>query len=267
MPSTLVLSTGASRGVGEATAKRVGAGGAHVLLLARNEARLARVAEAIRSGGGTATTYSVDLQNIDATVEAAARLTREAGTPDLLINNAGAGRWIPFLETSAHEAAAMMAVPYLAAFTLTRSFAPAMIERGSGGIAFVSSPASYLTWANASAYIAARHAVAGFAEVLRSELKPTGVFVTLVILGTVDTPYWEHNPGSLENVPKTDKRLFPTLTPEEAADAIMQGMAGKKRVVVKPSMYRTLFVLNALFPKTVASRLRRPAKKARNTTE
>ena len=95
MPSKLVLITGASSGVGEATAKRFGAGGAHVLLLARNEARLARVAEAIRSGGGTATTYSVDLQNIDATVEAAARLTREAGTPDLLINNAGAGRWIP----------------------------------------------------------------------------------------------------------------------------------------------------------------------------
>ena len=78
-----------------------------------------------------------------------------------------------------------------------------MIERGSGGIAFVTSPASYLAWPNASAYIAARRAIAGLAESLQSELKPAGIFVTIVVLGTVETPYFDNNPGSRDRVQVT----------------------------------------------------------------
>jgi len=263
MAAKLVLVTGASSGIGEATALRYGAAGAHVLLLARNAERLYGVAHAIREAGGTATAFPIDLQGSEATKETAARIEAESGTPDLLINNAGAGRWLPLVDTSPEEARAMMDVPYLAAFNLTRAFAPAMIARGAGGIVFVTSPASYLAWPNASAYIAARRAHAGFAEALQSELKGSGVAVTLVVLGTVDTPYWEHNPDSLENVPSANPWLMPTLTPEQAADAILEGAAQKKLFVVKPAVYRVLFVLNALFPKTVASQLRRAAKKAR----
>lgn len=261
MASKLVLITGASSGIGAAAAKTFSAKGAHVVLLARNEDRLNGVADVVRRAGGKATPYAIDLLDIDATEDVAARIARETGTPDFLINNAGAGSWLPLLKTSAKEAAAMMGVPYLAAFTLTRFFAPGMIARGSGGIAFIASPASYLAWPNASAYIAARHAMAGLAEALRGELKGTGVFVTLVILGTVKTPYWDHNPGSLENMPKTDERFFPVMTPEEAAETIMRAIEEKKSVVVKPALYRALFVLNALFPKTIASQLRRAAKK------
>ncbi|HZJ12307.1 MAG TPA: SDR family NAD(P)-dependent oxidoreductase, partial [Methyloceanibacter sp.] len=207
MTSKLVLITGASSGIGEATAKRYGASGAHVLLLARNPERLAGVADSIRRAGGSAAPYAVDLADPSAIEETSARIKREAGTPDILINNAGAGRWRPLVETTAEEALHMIEVPYLAAFNLTRAFLPDMLERGSGGLVFITSPASYLAWPNASAYIAARRAIAGLAEVLQSELKGKGVFVTLVVLGTVETPYWEHNPGSRENMPKTDPRL------------------------------------------------------------
>jgi len=142
-----------------------------------------------------------------------------------------------------------------------------MIARRAGGLVFVTSPASYLAWPNASAYIAARRALAGFAEALQSELKGTGVAVTLVVLGNVDTPYWEHNPDSLKNVPHADPRLMPALTPKQAADAIFEGVAQKKLFVVKPAAYRALFVLNALFPKTVASQLRKASKKARAASD
>jgi short-subunit dehydrogenase len=263
MAAKLVLVTGASSGIGEATALRYGAAGAHVLLLARNAERLYGVAHAIREAGGTATAFPIDLQGSEATKETAARIEVEIGTPDLLINNAGAGRWLPLVDTSPEDARGMIDVPYLAAFNLTRAFAPAMIARGAGGIVFVTSPASYLAWPNASAYIAARRALAGFAEALQSELKGTGVAVTLVVLGTVDTPSWEHNPDSLENVPSANPWLMPTLSPAQAADAIFAGAARKQLFVVKPAVYRALFVLNALFPKTVASQLRRAAKKAR----
>jgi short-subunit dehydrogenase len=262
MTSKLVLITGASSGIGEATAKRYGAAGAHVLLLARNAERLYGVAHAIREAGGTATAFPIDLMGSGAIQELAARIESEIGTPDLLINNAGAGRWLPLVDTTPDDARTMIDVPYLAAFNLTRALAPSMIARRSGGIVFITSPASYLAWPNASAYIAARRALAGFAEALQSELKPTGLFVTLVVLGTVETPYWEHNPGSRENMPKTNPWLVPTLTPEQAAQAIFDGAEEKKRFVVKPAIFRALFVMNALFPKTVATQLRRAAKKA-----
>jgi len=265
MTGKRVLVTGASSGIGEATAKCYGAAGAHVLLLARNADRLSAVAEAIRKDGGTAICFPVDLAEAEAVQEVAARIEREAGAPDVLINNAGAGRWLPLDETTPDEARAMIAVPYLAAFDLTHAFAPAMVARGSGSLVFVTSPASYLAWPNASAYIAARRAIAGFAEALQSELKPTGVVVTLVVLGNVETPYWDNNPGSRKNVPEAPP-FVPNLTADEAAEAIFDGVQQKKTVVIKPPAYRVLFALNALFPKTVASQLRRAAKKARAST-
>ena len=245
MAAKLVLITGASSGIGEALAKRYGRAGAHVLLLARNAERLGAVADAVREGGGTATAYPIDLADAKAIEETSATIAREIGIPDVLINNAGAGRWLPLLKTTAEEALAMIEVPYLAAFNLTRAFLPYMLARRSGAIACVTSPASYVVWPNATAYIAARHALKGFTDALRSEVKGNGVTVTLVVLGPVETPYWEHNPGSRQNLPKANPRLAPTLTAEEAAEAIFAGVERRKRTVVKPAILRVLFLLNA----------------------
>lgn len=262
MADKLVLITGASSGIGEALAKRYGRTGAHVLLLARNVERLNAVADAIRESGGTATAFPIDLADANAVEETSAKIAREIGIPDVLINNAGAGRWLPLLKTTAKEALAMIEVPYLAAFSLTRAFLPYMLTRHSGAIACVTSPASYLAWPNANAYIAARHALKGFAEALRSEVRGTGISVTLVVLGTVETPYWEHNPGSRENLPKTNPALVPTLTPEQAAEVILAGVEARKRTVVKPAIFRALFLLNALAPGLVANQLRRAARQS-----
>ncbi len=140
--------------------------------------------------------------------------------------------------------------------------APEMVARRSGAIACITSPASYLAWPNACAYIAARHALRGFAEALRSEVKGKGLKVTLVVLGTVETPYWQHNPGSRKHVPATNETLMPTLSAEEAAATILNGIAAGKTTVVKPGLYRALYLLNALAPGLVAKQLRRAARKA-----
>lgn len=262
MAAKLVLITGASSGIGEALAKRYGRTGAHVLLLARNAGRLAAVADAVRKGGGTATVFPIDLADAKAIEETSAKIAREIGIPDILVNNAGAGRWLPLAKTTAKEALAMIEVPYLAAFNLTRTFLPYMLTRRSGAIACVTSPASYLVWPNANAYIAARHALKGFTDALRSEVRGTGINVTLAVLGTVDTPYWEHNPGSRENLPKANPALAPTLTAEQAAEAIFAGIEARRRTVVKPAVFRALFVLNALAPRLVAGQLRRAARRS-----
>jgi uncharacterized protein len=263
MASTLVLVTGASSGIGAATAKRYAASGARVVLLARNAERLDAVAEAIRRAGGQASPFPVDLADPKAVEEVSGRILREAGTPDILINNAGAGRWLSLINTTPEQALAMIEVPYLAAFYVTRAFLPQMLARGSGSVVCITSPASYLAWPNACGYIAARHALRGFAEALRSEVKGTGISVTLVVLGTVETPYWEHNPGSREHVPTANPVLMPTLSEDEAALAIMQGTERRRKVVVKPGIFRVLFLLNALAPSLVASQLR-GASKQRN---
>ena len=93
--------------------------------------------------------------------------SREHGTPDILINNAGAGRWLPMLETTAEEALAMIEVPYLAAFNLTRAFLPDD-DRAPRAAPSPASPRPrpIVAWPKASAYIAARRAVAGLAETL-----------------------------------------------------------------------------------------------------
>jgi short-subunit dehydrogenase len=132
-----------------------------------------------------------------------------------------------------------------------------MIARGSGALVYIASPASYLAWPNASAYTAARRAIAGLAETLQGELRGTGVAVTLVVLGPVESPYWEHNPGSRERLPKTNPMLAPVLSSEQAAEAIFAGVAARKRTVVKPGILRALFVLNAIAPRLVARQLRR----------
>jgi short-subunit dehydrogenase len=155
----------------------------------------------------------------------------------------------------------MIEVPYLAAFNLTRAFLPKMIARRGGAIACVTSPASYVVWPSAGAYAAARHALAGFTESLRADLKGTGISVTLVVLGVVETPYWEHNPGSRERVPARNPLIMRPLTSDEAAEAIFAGVESRKRIVVKPAIFRALFLLNAIAPRLVASQLRRAVPK------
>jgi short-subunit dehydrogenase len=261
MTERLVLVTGASSGIGEATAQRYGRSGAHVLLLARNADRLAAAARAIGKEGGTATAYSVDLSDPAAIAETSARIAREAGTPDILINNAGAGRWLPILDTSAEEALAMIEVPYLAAFNITRAFLPAMLARKTGAIACVTSPASFIVWPNAAAYTAARRALAGFTDALRAEVRGSGLSVTLVVLGLVESSYWEHNPGSRKYAPVVDPRIAPPMSPEDAAEVIFGSVEARSQMVVKPAILRALFLLNAIAPRFVASQLRRAVPK------
>jgi short-subunit dehydrogenase len=152
----------------------------------------------------------------------------------------------------------MIEVPYLAAFNLTRAFLPQMLARRSGAIACITSPASFITWPHAAAYIAARRALAGFTDALRSEVRKSGLSVTLVVLGVVESAYWEHNPGSREHV-AAPNRLAPTLSPAEAAEAIFAGVEGRKRTVFKPAILRLLPLFNAIAPDVVTRQLR-PAK-------
>ena len=129
-----VLITGASQGLGAATARAMAARGAEVLLLARSEDKLREVAMRIEGSGGRAHVYRVDLADLDAVVATAAAIKTHELLPDAIVNNAGIGRWLFIEETSLEEMQAIMAVPYFAAFAVTKAFLAEMGERGSGNV-------------------------------------------------------------------------------------------------------------------------------------
>jgi len=252
----LAIVTGASSGIGEASARSLAAKGARVILLARNKARLDAIANEISSSGGKADAYPVDLADPHAVASTANEISSTYGATDILVNNAGAGRWLSIVETTAEKAARMVAVPYLAAFNITREFLGGMIARGTGNIVNVTSVAARLACLERSPIHPHAGRREGFSESLRADLFGSGICVTSAMFGTVESPFWEHNPGSRERLPRQAAQIQ-ALTTEEVANAIISGIEKGKRAVIKPAIYRLLFMFNALFPKMTELMMRR----------
>ena len=141
----LILITGASSGIGAATARAMAREGGKILLLARTLSALEAVAVEIKQRGGEAWVYPVDLSDAKAVEQTAQAILTEVGVPDILINNAGAGRWLPLDETEPAEAVQMMASPYFGAFYVLRYFLSPMRKRGTGHIVNLTSPAGFVS--------------------------------------------------------------------------------------------------------------------------
>jgi short-subunit dehydrogenase len=130
--------------------------GARVTLVSRRSEALEAVASEIAGGARVEPCDLAKLEEVEALAE---RLLADGATPDVLVNNAGAGRWLAVDETSPGEATQMIALPYLAAFELTRALLPAMIARGSGRIVCMTSVAGWLHIPGAAGYGVARWAM------------------------------------------------------------------------------------------------------------
>lgn len=244
----LALVTGASSGIGAATAVALAAKGARLLLLARTQSALEKVAAGIDdSGGEAAAVYALDLTDAGAVLRVAQTIKVTKGTPDILINNAGAGRFLFVEETPPAEAAQMMAAPYLAAFYVTHAFMPTMLARRHGHIVNVTSPAAFAPWPGATAYTAARWAMRGFTKALQADLHKTGIDTTLVVPGKVSSAYFANNPRSEERLP-TISRLYPTLAPQQVATAVVDGIEKNRRTVITPFSLRLTFLMHKIFP-------------------
>lgn len=247
-----LLITGASSGIGAATAEAAARRGAVLALVARSKDKLDAVAQRIRQHGGGVTTHAYDVSD----PEQVGRLAAEVPTPDVLFNNAGAGQWKPLVETEPAEAAAMMGAPYLAAFYTTRAFLPAMLAQRSGVCLYMNSAASRLVWPGAAAYTAARWAVRGLFEAVRAETAGTGVTASMATFAKVSSEYWENNPGSEGHVPKA-QTFVPVLSPSRVADIILDGLAAGHEEIVAPWQLRLIFLASRLFPAVARRQLRR----------
>jgi NADP-dependent 3-hydroxy acid dehydrogenase YdfG len=183
------LVTGASRGIGAELSRRLVADGARVALVARGRPALDALA---RELGDAAVAVPADVGDSDAVSRAAAQVAElTSGALDILVNNAGVFGIAPAHETTVDDFRRTLDVNLTAPFALARAFLPAMLARRSGHLLTVGSIADRATFPGNSAYAASKHGLRALHEVLRAELRGTGVRATLVSPGPVNTDLWD----------------------------------------------------------------------------
>lgn len=240
-----VLVTGASSGIGAALARAAYARGATVLLVARGETKLKTLADEL---GIRAHVYPCDVGDPEAIAALADTVRADGHEVDVLVNNAGSGRWVSIEDAEPAELLDMAKVPYVAALLMTRAFVGGMIERRSGWIVTVNSGISRAVWPGAVGYASARWALRGLDLALKSDLRGTGVGATEVVMGTVSSSYFANNPGSEEQLPKIAK-MVPVITPEQAADAICKGVERRRGTVVTTPQLKWVAWSSQHFPR------------------
>jgi uncharacterized protein len=247
--STIII-TGASSGIGEASAKRLAQAGARVILLARSLQNLELVKLEIESFGGQAWVFSLDLGDQSAVSQVAQTIHNQIGTPDAIVHSAGAGRWLWLEETPPNEAKTMLDAPFFGAMWLTQAFLPAMLEKRQGRIVFIGSPVAWVAWSGATVYAASRWALRGLYEALRADLIGTSVGVSMIVPGQVKSAYFKHNPGVTERFPSLG-RFIPIVTPEEVARAVQIALMRGSRMIVLPWLMDAFLKLNQVLPRLV----------------
>ena len=239
--------TGASSGVGAATARLLVSSGWRVVLVARRADRLEELAASIIEAGGEAMVEPLDAANGAAVSEMAQRVRENWGAPSLIVNSAGAGIWRFLEETTPEEIVGMMGAPYLAAANVSGAFMDDMLQAGRGLILHIGSPASVMPWPGATAYTASRWALRGLHEALCMDLFGTGVHSTLIYFGEISSEYFEANAGSHEHIPAIGSWM-PVITPERCAEVILEVVRRPRRVVFYPFSLRLMAWMAAIAP-------------------
>jgi short-subunit dehydrogenase len=224
---TITLITGGSSGIGAAAAKKIAGAGGEVVLVARTQENLDKVADDIRGSGGTAHVYPCDLTDLDAIAAMADTVLADLGGIDMLINNAGRSirRSLALSYDRIHDYQRTMQLNYLGAVQLILKFIPGMRERGFGHIINVSSVGVQTRAPRFGAYIASKAALDSLCDALQAEVVNDDVKFTTVHMALVRTPM-------ISPTKMYDK--FPALTPDQAAGVITDAIVHRPRRASSP---------------------------------
>ncbi len=237
----IVLITGASSGIGRATAVKVADAGATVLLVARSVEKLEETKDEIAAAGGVAHIHRCDLADIEDVQRMADEVLTYHGHVDILVNNAGRSirRSVALSYDRFHDYERTIQLNYLGSLRLILALLPAMRARKSGHIINISSIGVQTNPPRFSAYVASKAALDAFSRVIASEVKDDKVSITTINMPLVRTPMI---------APTRMYDMFPAITPEEAAEMIAKAIVNKpKKVATKLGNFGEL--LYAVAPK------------------
>lgn len=185
--------TGATSGIGLATAKALAASHYDLVLAARNTEKLARVkADIEKESGVKVTTYALDVQDRAAILDVTSEVLDTFGAPDVLVNDAGLARGLePYQDTDPEDTMEMIDTNIKGLFLVTRAFLPAMVKRNQGHVVNLGSTAGLYAYAGAAVYCATKAAVKTFSDGLRIDVMASDVKITTIQPGLVETPFSE----------------------------------------------------------------------------
>ncbi len=213
---SVCLITGASAGIGRASALALAREGASLVLVARRKPRLDELAEMVHSAGGRAIAVVGDVREEETALRVIQAAKEHFGAVHILLNNAGMGNYKPLIETSAEEYDEMMDTNMRSTFLFTRHAVPLMTEQRSGTILMLSSMAGKYGFAGEAVYCATKFAQVGFAQALDKELRPYGIRVGVICPGGVKTEFALGKGRTEEGVAQSGM-----LDPEDVAEAVL----------------------------------------------
>jgi NAD(P)-dependent dehydrogenase (short-subunit alcohol dehydrogenase family) len=256
-PSEVVVITGASAGVGRATALAFARRGAHISLLARGQERLEQARRDVESAGGRAVVIAIDVADPDQVEDATVQAEKAFGPIDIWVNNAMASVFAPVTDVPSEEFKRVMEVTFLGYVHGTQAALRRMLPRDSGVIVQVGSALAYRGIPLQAPYCAAKHAVQGFCDSLWSELIHDGshVRMTMVQMPALNTPQFDWVKSRL---PRKSQPVPPIYQPEVAAEAIVWAAHhGGREVWVGTSVVKAIVgdrVAPGLLDRVLASR-------------
>jgi NAD(P)-dependent dehydrogenase (short-subunit alcohol dehydrogenase family) len=237
----VVVVTGGTSGIGEATAYKLAEAGAHVVLVARDPEKATPVMDRIRKAGGEATFISCDLSSMDDCDKLVATVTKKLGGCQFLVNNAGRSirRGIASSYDRFHDFERTMQLNYFGSLRLIMGFMPSMVAQGGGHIVNISSIGVLTRAPRFSAYVASKAALDAFSDCAASEFVDNNVHFTTINMPLVRTPMIA--PTKLYN-------SVPTLSPEQAADLVVEAIVYKPvRIATRLGIFGE--ILHAVAPK------------------
>lgn len=235
MSDRTIWITGASAGIGEALAVRFAQEGARLVLSARRESELERVAERCRGkglGADQVLVLSLDVTDWEALPDAVQTVLDRFGHIDLLINNAGVSQRSLCVDTGMSVYRQLMEVDVMGQIALTKAVLPHMLERGAGHIAVTASVAGKVGAPLRTGYCAAKHAVMGFFDALRAEVEGQGVHVSTIVPGFIRTDISRNAlAGDGQAFGQEDDDIAGGMAVNDCAEVVVKGLNAKKREI------------------------------------
>ena len=239
----VVVITGASSGIGEASAIQFAKKGANIILVARREEKLLVVKKKISNFNVKTQICICDVSQKLQVKQMAKTVLDKFGRIDILVNNAGFAIYGTISDLSIEEIESQMETNYFGMVYCIKNFLPIMLEQNSGHIVNVASVAASFGLPGIASYCASKFAMLGFSEGLQHELQNTGVRVTVVSPIMVRTNFFDH--PSFETMPK----YSPTsLSPEKVAKAVVKAANSTRLEIIVPSIVRGAIWAKHTFP-------------------